>query len=79
MDENGQRDMRKEEEIALLWTELGFELHDLKIDKLAKRCRIKGKHWANPKNSDKEYIKKADISLERMERLANECLLEIAD
>ena len=52
-------------------------LQDLEIDKLAKRCIIKGAHWADPSRLDKEYLEKADIGLERMEQLANEILIEI--
>lgn len=75
--ETGERSLQKEGELSLLWTELGFELEDLGVKKLAKRCQIKGKHWENPKNSDKEYMKKADVSLDRMERIAREVLQEI--
>ena len=62
----------------MLWTELGFALEDLGITKLAKRCRIKGKHWADPTKTDKEFLEKADVGLERMEQLANEVLREIS-
>lgn len=77
LQETGERSLQKEGELSLLWTELGFELEELGVNKLAKRCQIKGKHWENPKNSDKEYMKKADVSLERMERIAREVLKEI--
>ncbi len=77
IDKNGIRDLQTESHLAVLWTELGFALEDLGINKLAKRCQIKGKHWANPDHYDNEFIKKADISLDRMEKLAKEILREI--
>lgn len=78
LHETGERSLAKEGELAILWTELGFELEDLGVKKLARRCQIKGKHWENPTKSDKEFMQKADVSLERMERLAKELLREIA-
>jgi hypothetical protein len=77
LQEDIDRNIQKEGELSMLWTELGFELEDLGVKKLAKRCQIKGKHWENPQQSDKEYMKKADVSLERMERIAKEVLHEI--
>ena len=70
MKDRGGRDHNTEAHLSVLWTELGFALEDLGIRKLAKRCKIKGKHWSNPNHYDKAFIEKADISLERMERLA---------
>ena len=75
----GDRSLVTEEELSLLWTELSFDLDDLGLDKLAKRCRIKGKHWSDPDDSDKDYLKKADVGLERMEQLANKLLREIGN
>ena len=71
---NGARAHKTESHLSLLWTELGFALEDLKLNKLAKRCQIKGKQWSDPEHYDDDFIKKADISLERMERLAREIL-----
>ena len=77
MDDNGARDYGTESHLSILWTELGFALEDLKLNKLAKRCQIKGKHWSNPGHYDEDFIKKADISLDRMEHLAREILHKI--
>lgn len=77
LEETGDKSHQVEAELSMLWTELGFALEDLGIDKLAKRCRIKGKHWEDPGKMDKEYLKKADVSLVRMEQIANEVLREI--
>lgn len=77
LQETGQRSHATESELATLWSELGFALEDLRIDKLAKRCRIKGKHWADPDQMDPVYLEKADVGLERMEQLAIELLREI--
>jgi hypothetical protein len=77
MNESGKRDHNTEAHLARLWTELGFALEDLGITKLAKRCQISGTHWADPSHYDEEFIRKADISLESMERQAREILHQI--
>ncbi len=77
LKETGKKSHRTEAELSVLWTELGFALEDLGIDKLAKRCRIKGMQWARPEKMDKKFLEKADVGLERMEQLANEVLREI--
>lgn len=77
MNDTGTRDHATERHLSILWTELGYALQDLGINKLAKRCQIKGKHWSDPAHYDKEFLEKADVSLERMERLANEILHQI--
>jgi len=77
LDETGRRDHAAEESLSVRWTELGFRLEDLGITKLAKRCQITGKHWSDPNHYDREFLEKADVSLERMERLATEILHQI--
>jgi hypothetical protein len=76
LNETGKRSHKTERELSKLWSELGYELQDIGISKLAKRCLIKGKHWADPTRMDKEFLVKADVGLERMEQLANEILEE---
>lgn len=77
LNDTGKRDHETEARLAVLWTELGFALEDIGISKLAKRCQIKGKIWADPNHYDKDFIQKADVSLDRMEKLANEILVQI--
>lgn len=77
LKDTGKRSHQIESELSVHWTELSFTLEDLGITKLAKRCRIKGKQWAEPGKTDFDYLLKADVGLEKMERLANELLLEI--
>ncbi len=77
LNETGKRSHKMESELSIVWTELGFSLEDLGIEKLAKRCRIKGKYWQDPGKSDKDYLEKADVGLERMEQLATGLLREI--
>jgi len=77
MNDTSSRDHTTEKHLSALWTDLGFALEDLGISKLAKRCNIKGKQWATPDHYDADFIKKADVSLDRMERLAQEILLKI--
>lgn len=77
MKDTGTRNHDTEAHLAVLWTELGFALEDIGIHKLAKRCQINGKHWAEPNHYDQDFLQKADVSLDRMERLANEILVQI--
>jgi len=77
MNDKGLRDHSTEKQLSLLWTELSFALDDLGIHALAKRCNIKGKQWATPDHYNADFINKADVSLDRMERLAQEILLEL--
>jgi hypothetical protein len=74
LKETRKPDHQVERHLTLLWTELGFTLQDLGIDKLAKRCQITGARWADPGRFDKAFLEKADVSLERMERLATQLL-----
>lgn len=73
----GQPNHEIEARLSVLWTELGFELQDIGIHKLAKRCQIRGKHWADPNHYDADFLQKADIGLESMEKLAHEILAHI--
>lgn len=77
MKDTGTRCHNTEARLSVLWTELGFALEDIGIHKLAKRCQIKGKHLANPAHYDQDFLQKADVSLDRMEKLANEILIQI--
>ena len=69
INETGRHDHAMERRLTTGWTRLGFKLKDLGLTKLAKRCQITGKHWANPGHYDDEFLRKADISVERMEKL----------
>lgn len=75
--DTGQSSHAVERELATLWTELSFKLEDLGLEKLAKRCRIKGREWADPSRMDATYLEKSDSGLDRMEQLALEVLREI--
>ena len=77
LQQTGQPDHAVERHLTRLWTELGFALQDLGIDKLAKRCQITGARWADPERFDPAFLDKADVSLERMEKLATELLAEV--
>lgn len=77
MHDTGKRDHGTERHLTVSWTRLGFALRDLGIEKLAKRCQIAGKDWSMPGHYDKDFLDKADISLDRMEQLAREILHQI--
>jgi len=77
MKDTGNCNHDTEAHLSILWTELSFALQDIGINKLAKRCQIKGMLWANPNHYDQDFLQKADISLESMEKLANEILVQI--
>lgn len=77
LDDSGNHDHATEAKLASLWTELGFRLIDLGLTKLAKRCDIRGRYWANPDNLDADFLQRADIGLERMEQIARQLLAEV--
>lgn len=74
---SGGKDARQEEQLAELWTRLSFRLEDLGLTKLAKRCHIRGQHWANPDQYSADFLKQADVSLESIERLARLTIAEL--
>lgn len=75
--EDNKRSVREEQELSVLWTDLGFKLQDLGLVRLAKRCEIRGAQWADPSRYDEEFMKKADASLDSIEKLARLTLNEI--
>ena len=75
--ETEQRSHEIETDLAVLWTELSFAMHDLGLIKLAKRCAIKGRQWADPSQFDQDFLDKADVGLDKIEQLANQLLAEI--
>jgi len=77
LDDTGKQDHAGEAQLATLWTELGFRLGDLGLSKLAKRCDIRGRYWANPDELDEDFLQRADVGLERMEKMARSLLAEI--
>ncbi len=77
LNDTGKQSHKTEAQLSMKWTELGFELQDLGLTKLAKRCEIKGRYWADPGQFDKEFLQKADVGLARMEQLARQMLADI--
>lgn len=75
-DPAGQ-DHNEEARLAGMWTELGFRLQDLGLARLAKRCDINGRYWADPGQFDEDFLRKADAGLQRMEQLARQVIAEI--
>jgi hypothetical protein len=68
----GHRSMDREAELAMKWTELSHRLDSLGITKLAKRCDIKGRYWADREKFSEDWLDQADIGLESVERLARQ-------
>jgi hypothetical protein len=77
LNDTADQDHAQEAKLSEMWTELGFRLGDLGLTRLAKRCDIKGRYWANPEGFDHEFLHKADVGLERMEQLARQMLARI--
>lgn len=77
LNDTANQDHKQEAKLSEMWTELGFKLIDLGLSKLAKRCDIKGRYWADPRRFDNEFLRKADVGLERMEQLARQMLAQI--
>ncbi len=77
LNDTEKRHYQTEAELATLWTELSFALEDLNVQKLAKRCLINGKQWADPNSMSKEFLTKADAGLTRVEQLATQLLANL--
>jgi hypothetical protein len=75
-DDIGQ-DHAEEARLAGMWTELSFRLCDLQLTRLAKRCDINGRYWADPEQFDADFLRQADIGLARMEQLARQMIAGI--
>ncbi len=75
--EGGQKSIEKERDLSLLWTELSFKIEDLGLKKLADRCSLKGRYWADPAAFDKAFLNRADIRLSEIEKLAYASLKEL--
>jgi hypothetical protein len=82
LSEGLQQKRNIEEEISVLWTNLAFDLEDLKLNKLAKVCRIKGKYWSTRKENGtsaftKDFLEKAGTRLSDVEKLVNLSIYEV--
>ncbi|MDH4219736.1 MAG: hypothetical protein OEW23_13280, partial [Candidatus Aminicenantes bacterium] len=61
----------RERKLSLLWTELSFRLEDLGLEKLANRCSIMGRYWADPAVFTQDFLDTADTRrLSDIEKLA---------
>ncbi len=75
--ERGEATASDEAGLAERWTELGFRLEELGLGKLAKRCEIRGRLGADPGALDVEFLERADVQLDRIEKLARLTLREL--
>lgn len=66
----GKKRLEKETRLAMLWTELSFRLEELGLKKLANRCEIKGRYWANPDEFDDQFLRSARARLKDIEQEA---------
>jgi hypothetical protein len=78
LKEGGKKSIKAEEKLSLRWTDLSFLLGDLKLEKLAKRCEIKGRYWADPSRYDSDFLNKVGTKLPEVERVALLALAEIS-
>lgn len=77
VEQTGRQDVQQEQDLAERWTRLGFAMQDLGLAKLAKRCDIRGRAWADPAQFTPEFLQQADVSLESIERLAAQALRDV--
>jgi hypothetical protein len=77
LEKSAKSDRAQEAELSRMWTELGFKLSDLGLGALAKRCDVSGRYWSDPSQLEIEFLDRADIGLERMERLARQTVAEV--
>lgn len=74
---SGRIDAKTEADLASMWTDLGFRLSDLGVKKLAKRCDVKGRYWADKRKFSEEWWDQADIELDSVAELARRLHAEI--
>jgi len=77
LEEGREKSIEKEERLSLSWTQLAFALEDLELNKLASRCSIKGRYWANPADYDQNFLERAGMRLADIERMAQASLKEL--
>lgn len=73
----GKQDFNTEADLAAEWSELSFELAQLKLHALAKKCDLMSRYWANPEQFSPAFLAEADISFETVERLARDLTIQI--
>lgn len=76
--EGRQQSIAIEKKLSLLWTELSFRIDDLDLNKLANRCSILGRYWADPTAFTKDFLDSVDIDrLLDIEKLAYTSLKDL--
>ena len=78
LKDTGKQDHQQEALLSEMWTALGFRLSDLGLPALAKRCDLKGRYWSDPGQFDSDFLDKADVGLEKMERLARQLVADVS-
>lgn len=70
-------DHERERILSLRWTDLAFELRRLGMEALAKRCDIKGREWADPEQFEAEFLARAGVRLDELEKQARVLLRRV--
>lgn len=68
--DGGNKSIQTERALSLRWTELSFELEDIGLTKLANRCRVTGKYWADPTGFDQTFLDEFAARLNQIEQLS---------
>lgn len=68
--DGGRKSIKTERTLSLRWTELSFELEDIGLVRLANRCRVTGKYWANPDGIDHSFLHELADKLTEIEKLS---------
>jgi len=77
LEEGGARSHQRDAQLAATWETLHQELRAVGVNGLAKRCYVKGRIWARDRTLTDEYVARADVKLEAVERLANAALAKV--
>lgn len=73
----GKQDFNMESRLAGSWADLSFELAQLKLPALAKKCDLMSRFWADPAAFPPAFLADADIGFAAVERLARELSVQI--
>ena len=73
----GKQDFVAEADLSGNWSDLSFELADLKLHALAKKCDVMSRYWSNPEQFPPGFLAEADISFETFSSVVRDLTIQI--
>jgi hypothetical protein len=73
-EQDGKPDPQLEMALCDAWGDLSFRLKELGLTALAKKCDVRSRLWAWPDTYDSDYVRKAAVQLDTIEKEARHLL-----